>query len=433
MDVSTSSSDWSGLSGPALGASGRSLARVSARHAYVRSSRTGPQFAVLGAPPAFPEVLHVGRPNIGDRDRLLDRLNDMLDRRWLTNDGPYVQEFEARIAAAVGVRHCVATCNASMALSIAAHAAGVRGEVIVPAFTFVATAHALRWIGLEPVICDVDPLTHNIDPEAAERLISSRTAAIMGVHVWGRPCAPEALERLARAHNLILLFDAAQAFGCSSQGRMLGGFGDAEVLSFHATKVVTAGEGGAVVTNDDRLAEIARLARNFGFADYDDVRALGTNGKMSELGAALGLSSLEQHADFIAANRRNHHAYAAGLADVAGITLMSYDDTEACSYQYVVVEVDEAAGLSRDALMVVLHAEGVLARRYFAPGLHRVEPYRSELHTPKRLRHTERLCGRVLTLPTGTSISDEAIRTICNLIRRALDAGDDLERAIGCR
>jgi dTDP-4-amino-4,6-dideoxygalactose transaminase len=399
----------------------------------MRSSRTGPQFAVLGAPPAFPDVLHVGRPNVGDRNRFLDRLNDMLDRRWLTNDGAYVQEFEARIAAAVGVRHCVATCNGSMALGIAARAAGVRGEVIVPAFTFVATAHALRWIGLEPVICDVDPLTYNLDPEAAERLISSRTAAIMGVHVWGRPCSPEALERLARANDLILLFDAAQAFGCSHRGRMLGAFGDAEVLSFHATKVVTAGEGGAIVTDDDRLADNARHARNFGFVDYDDVTALGTNGKMSELAAALGLSSLEQSAEFIAANRRNHQAYAAALSDVTGVTLMGYDAAEISNYQYVVIEIDETAGLSRDVLMAVLHAEGILARRYFAPGLHRIEPYRSEPTTPRRLPNTDWLCARVLALPTGTAITDEAVGTICDIIRRAVDAGADLERTIGRR
>jgi dTDP-4-amino-4,6-dideoxygalactose transaminase len=390
-------------------------------------------FAVLGAAPAFDEPLHVGRPNVGNADRLHARIDDALARRWLTNDGPYVQELETEVARRTGVRHCVATCNATTALAIAAHAAGLSGEVIVPAFTFAATAHAFRWIGLEPVICDIDRHTHNLAPDAAESLITERTAAIVGVHVWGRACVPDQLERLASEHGLRLLFDAAHAFGCAHAGAMLGGFGDAEVLSFHATKVLTTGEGGAVVTNDDALAARARSARNFGFVGYDDIRSLGTNGKMSELSAALGLSSLEQVDDFIATNQCNHAAYEAALSGIAGIELVRYDHDDAHNYHYVVVEVADDAGLSRDALAYVLHAEGVLARRYFAPGLHRIEPYRSDARTPRSLSETDDLAARVLVLPTGTAVGEDDIGVIAGIIRRALEAGPQLERAIAAR
>lgn len=261
--------------------------------------------AIFGAEPAFSEPLHVGRPNIGDRDRLLQRFNDMLDRRWLTNNGPFVQEFEKRIAEMIGVKHCIAICNATVGLEIAIRALGFEGEVIVPSFTFIATAHALQWQEITPVFCDIDPATHNIDPAKVERMITPKTSGILGVHVWGRACDTEALDKIARKHNLKLLFDAAHAFGCSHQGRMIGNFGGAEVFSFHATKFLNSFEGGAIVTNDDDLAQKIRWMTNFGFSGYDRVDYLEINGKMTEVCAAMGLTSLEDIDNIIAANHRN--------------------------------------------------------------------------------------------------------------------------------
>src|SRR6267378_2313680 len=265
--------------------------------------------AIFGGSPAFPETLHVGRPNVGNRELLMSKINDMLDRRWFSNDGPFVQEFERKIAEHVGVKHCIAMCNATVALEISIRALGMEGEVIIPSFTFIATAHALQWQEITPVFCDIDPHTHTLDPGWVERMITPRTTGIVGVHLWGRPCNIEALEAIAREHDLKLLFDAAHAFGASHKGRMLGSFGTAEVFSFHATKFVNCGEGGAVVTNDDRLAQKMRLMRNFGFAGLDRVIYVGTNGKMSELSAAMGLTSLESVDEFVAANRRNHQLY----------------------------------------------------------------------------------------------------------------------------
>ncbi len=144
-------------------------------------------FAIVGGVPAFAEPVHVGRPNIGDRDRLMERIGGVIDRRWLTNDGPLVHEFEEAVAAVLGASHCIAMCNGTVALEIAIRAAGLRGEVIVSPFTFVATAHALQWQEITPVFCDIDPRTHNIDPRRVEELITPRTTGILPVHVWGRP------------------------------------------------------------------------------------------------------------------------------------------------------------------------------------------------------------------------------------------------------
>ncbi|HEY2249466.1 MAG TPA: DegT/DnrJ/EryC1/StrS family aminotransferase, partial [Planctomycetaceae bacterium] len=288
--------------------------------------------AVLGGPRSFAEPLHVGRPNIGDRKRLLERIGGILDRRWLSNQGPVVSEFEERVAAYVGVKHCVAMCNATVALEIAIRALELSGEVIVPAFTFIATAHALQWQEITPVFCDIDPATHTLDPGWVERMITPRTTGIIGVHVWGRPCQIDSLAAIARDNSLSLLFDAAHAFGASYQGRMIGGFGSAEVFSFHATKFVNCGEGGAVATNDDQLAHKMRLMRNFGFAGLDRVVYIGTNGKMSELSAAMGLTSLEGIDEFVAVNIRNYHAYTRELATIPGLALLPYDVTERCNF-----------------------------------------------------------------------------------------------------
>ncbi|MFX0196405.1 MAG: aminotransferase class I/II-fold pyridoxal phosphate-dependent enzyme [Candidatus Hodarchaeota archaeon] len=374
--------------------------------------------AIFGGEPAFEEKLYVGRPNIGNRERLLERINDLLDRRWLTNNGPYLHEFERCLADMVGVKHCIAICNGTVALEIVIRALGLTGEVIVPAFTFIATAHALRWQEITPVFCDIDPCTHNINPHKIEDMITPLTSGIIGVHVWGRPCDIESLTEIARRHKLKLLFDAAHAFGCSYRGRMIGNFGNAEVFSFHATKFVNTFEGGAVATNDDDLAAEIRLMKNFGFTWYDKVDYIGTNGKMNEVSAAMGLTSLESMDEFIAVNYRNYKQYQSELEGIPGIQLIKFDETERCNYQYIVLKIDEhIAGLSRDQFVEILHAENVLARRYFYPGCHRMEPYRSYFpHAGLLLPNTEHMVRQVMSLPTGTAIESDDVSKLCEII-----------------
>jgi dTDP-4-amino-4,6-dideoxygalactose transaminase len=395
-------------------------------------TRDWTRLAVFGGKPAFEETLHVGRPNVGDREGFLARVNDILDRRWLTNNGKYVQEFERRIADFIGVRHCISMCNATVALEITTRALGMSGEVIVPSFTFIATAHALQWQEITPVFCDIDPATHNLDPARVEEMITPRTTGIIGVHVWGRPCVVDALTGIARRRGLKLIFDAAHAFGCSHGGRMIGGFGDAEVYSFHATKFLNSFEGGAVVTDDDALAGRVRLMKNFGFAGYDNVSYIGTNGKMTEVCAAMGLSSLESMADVIDVNRKNYLQYREELKEVPGVRVVAYDERDRCNYQYVVLEVDESGPLpDRDFLARILHAENVFVRRYFHPGCHRMEPYRSYFpHAGLLLPNTERLARRVLLLPTGTAVASRDIAEIGRIIRTVFRDGAEIRELL---
>jgi dTDP-4-amino-4,6-dideoxygalactose transaminase len=350
----------------------------------------------------------------------------------LTNDGPYVREFERALERYVGASYCVAVANATLGLAIVVRALGLTGEVILPAFTFAATAHVLEWHGIEPVFADADPETHNLDPAHVERLITPRTTGILGVHVWGRPCAVDALAELAHRRGLTLLYDAGHAFACSHGGRMIGNFGRAEVFSFHATKFVHCFEGGAIATNDAALAARLKRMRNFGFSGYDEVTDLGINAKMSEAAAAMGLTSLESLDEIVRINKQNYEIYRARLGQVPGLRVIEYDPHERVNYQYVVVEVDKAAaGISRDAVQKVLWVEGVLARRYFYPGCHRMEPYRSlPRYRGVRLPMTDQLAGRVLCLPTGSAVTPRDVELVCALIEFCQAHGPELSMRV---
>lgn len=374
--------------------------------------------AINGAPPAFSEPLHVGRPNIGNRELFQQRVNQILDNQWLTNNGPMVRELENRIASYLGVKHCVAMCNGTIALEIAIRALGLSGEVIVPSWTFIATAHALYWQGITPVFADIDPRTHNLDPNAVRKMITPRTTGIIGVHLWGQAAPINELQAIADEHSLKLMFDAAHAFGSTYEGKSIGRFGSCEVLSFHATKALNSMEGGAVTTNNDELAEAMRLMRNFGFKGYDNVIHPGTNGKMIEVCAAMGLANLDGFNDIVAVNTRNHDAYREALVGIPGISLLKYDPNASNSHHYVVIEVDEDCHASRDEIVAALHAENVLARRYFWPGCHRMQPYRDLFpHAALMLPNTIDVAKRVVVLPAGIALSPSDIDTICSVIR----------------
>jgi len=367
--------------------------------------------------PPFDQPLHVGRPNIGDRDKFLEMAGAMFDRRWLSNNGPLLQELEKRIAAYCGVKHCIAVCNGTIALEIAIRALKLEGEVIVPSYTFVATAHALHWQGITPVFADIDPVTHNLDPAAVRRMITPRTTGIIGVHLWGRSAPVEALAEIAQEKGLQLMYDAAHAFGCSHRGRMIGGFGRAEVFSFHATKFYNTFEGGAVVTNDDGLAETIRLMRNFGFTGLDNVIHPGTNGKMVEICAAMGLTNLDCIDSVIEANRINHALYCERLNPMPGLSVLPFDPRERNNFQYVVLEVSDQCPAGRDAILEALHAKNVLARKYFWPGCHRMQPYRDLFpHAGLVLPNTVQVANRVIVLPTGTTLPAGAVERIAAII-----------------
>lgn len=385
------------------------------------------QLAVLGGTPAFSELVHVGRPNVLDRAAFLQRVEEILDRNWLTNNGPVVQEFERRLADYLGVKHCIAVCNATIGLELAIRALGLKGEVIIPSYTFVATAHALQWQEITPVFADIDPATHTLDPAAVERHISPRTTGIIATHLWGRACDVAALTELAQRRQLTLMFDAAHAFGATFGGKKIGGFGAAEVFSFHATKFLNSFEGGAITTNDEALAQRIRLMKNFGFKGFDNVIHVGTNGKMTEICAAMGLHNFTRVDELIAINRRNHELYRNALSGVPGISLFNPQAAgEETNFQYVVIEVDpKMCPLTRDDLVRVLHAEKVLVRKYFWPGCHKMEPYRSYYpNADILLPNTKVVADRALVLPTGSSITRDEVGKISAILNEAVANAD---------
>jgi dTDP-4-amino-4,6-dideoxygalactose transaminase len=309
-------------------------------------------------------------------------------------------------------------CNGTIALEIAARALDFKCEVIVPSFTFIATAHALQWQGIKPIFADIDPHTHNLDPQSVESLITAGTSGIIGVHLWGRPAPIDELQVIADKHGLKLMFDAAHAFGSSYKGISIGNFGECEVLSFHATKFFNTFEGGAVVTNNDKLAEQMRLMRNFGFDGLDRVIHPGTNGKMTEICAAMGLCNFQALDAVLDKNRKNYQDYLAQLSNIEGIKMLRNEGRENFNYQYIVLEVDESFPVKRDRLVEMLHAEKIRARRYFWPGCHEMKPYRGQVTNPEiELANTLQTAEKVLVLPTGGSVSIDDIKTISSLLR----------------
>lgn len=368
----------------------------------------------------FKEPMVVGRPNIGNMDLFHQLVEQILEKRWLTNYGDVVKELERQLEKYLGVRHCIAVCNATIGLQVVSHALQIRNDALTPSFTFVATPHSLKWEGINPVFVDVDPITHLVDLDSVRSRITEKTTAIVGVHLWGQACYPKELAQLAEEWGLELYFDAAHAFGCQHQGKFIGNFGRCEVFSFHATKFFNTFEGGAIVTNDDELAEKIRLMINFGFKGMDNVISIGANGKMSEVHAAMGLACLDNLDHFLKANRQVYTQYQKRLEVIPGIRLLDYDLDES-NCQYIVIEVEEDEfGMHRDDLMKFLHAENIIARRYFYPGCHRMEPYWSEAsgNVPD-LKETEKLCQSVLVLPGGASLSADQVDHICDRIQHS--------------
>lgn len=380
-----------------------------------------------GGNPAFKQKVHVGRPNIGSREKLMKRIEDILDRRWLSNDGVYVREFEAEVARRLGASECVAVCNGTVGLEIATRALNMKGDVVVPSWTFIATPHSLQWQGLSPIFCDVEE-SHNICPRSLEAALDSRCGGIVGVHLWGRPARVYDVAEVAKNAGVPLVWDASHALGTCVDGKAIGNFGDAEVFSFHATKIANAFEGGLVATNNCDLAQKMRLMRNFGFAGYDDVVYNGTNGKMNEVCGAMGLTSLESLDEFISINRRNYAIYLERLNGLPGVDVLIHDE-ENSNFQYVVTQWNEESPLSRDEMMQVLWAENIMARRYFWPGCHAMRIYKdTAVRVP--LPFTEKLAAQVLVLPTGTALDANDIHIICDVIRTAYERAGDIKKCL---
>jgi len=384
--------------------------------------------------------LVVGKPNLLDPDGFMKDVKDILATRHFTNVGPYALELERMAADYLQVKHVISVSNATAGLELALRAADFApgSEVIVPSYTFVATAHAVATVGLTPVFCDANATSHLIDLASAEECVSDRTVAIIGVHLWGLACDADALDTFAERHGLRVMFDAAHAFGTDyTDGKKVGTRGSAEVFSMHATKLFNSFEGGLITTNDDELAHKCRIMRNFGISGQDVVSIVGTNAKMSEIHCALGIRHLAVIEKTKAHYRRLAQKYqecmaAEGLSAPAAILWNEpYLKVPGCTHSYVLVQLGDEFGHTRDEVMALLRDEQIFAKRYFYPGLHKLTPYAGSCGK-RILPATDLLNERCLTLPTGTTVEeDDVARIVAALAKLSRDKTSSPTRTIG--
>jgi dTDP-4-amino-4,6-dideoxygalactose transaminase len=370
------------------------------------------------APVPFDVPVYVTRPLLPPLPSLVRRLEEIWATQQLTNIGTQHERLEAALRAHLGVRELSLFTNGTVALITAIRALGLDGKVLTTPFTFPATPHALSWSGLTPVFCDVDPVTLNVDPAAVERAVTGRTSAILAVHVYGNPCDVDGLCRVAERHGLKIIYDAAHAFGTRVHGRGIGTFGDVTMFSFHATKLFHTAEGGALACNDVSLKARIDDLRNFGIHGPEAVEAIGLNGKMSELHAALGLSVLEGVAAELAQRRRLIARYRERLAAVEGVGLLQPPDDVEHSGQYCVIRVDEAAfGWSRDTLHLALRDYNVFTRKYFYPLCADYDCYRGlPSAAAANLPVATRAVREVLCLPLYGGLSESDVDQICEMV-----------------
>jgi dTDP-4-amino-4,6-dideoxygalactose transaminase len=374
--------------------------------------------AIAGGTPMFPEGLPLVRPTLPDLDALTDRIKAILERGTLTN-GPLVRELEEAAAEYLGVAHCVAVASCTAGLMLILKATGVAGDVVVPSFTFAATAHAVAWNGLRPMFADIDPLTLTLSPAAVRRSAGVRTSAVLATHIYGTPCDIEGLTRVAEEGGIRLFFDAAHAFGSRHAGVPVGGFGDAEVFSLSPTKVMISGEGGIVATNDDLLAERCRIGRDYGNPGDYDCRFVGLNARMSEFHAAIALESMAGLDERI--ERRNALAtrYRQRLGWIPGIAFPVVPAGDRSSYKDFTLLIEPRTfGTDARGLATALSAEGIETRHYYSPPVHATQAYRGLTGTNGRLPVTDRVSSRVVTLPMWTSMTDRQIDRVAEAIER---------------
>lgn len=383
-----------------------------------QGSESGGRPAIAGGEPLFPCKVPILKPDIPPLDPLLGDLRSVIASGMLTN-GPKVQKFERTIAEFLGVREVVAVSSCTAGLMLTFRALGLRGEVVLPSFTFHATGSALLWNNLIPVFADCDPDTFCIDPQRVEENITERTAGILAVHMYGHPAKARELEELARKYSLPLIFDAAHAFGARYHGVPVGGFGCAEVFSLSPTKLITSAEGGLVATNDPKLAKLMRAGRNYGDPGTYDPELLGLNARMSELHATLGLHTFNRIQENVQARNMIRLRYEKGFSSLPGLSFQKIHSWAQSTCKDFSVLVDpEPFGMSRDLLCDALAAENVETKKYFYPPLHRQKQF-SPYYRPQvdPLVVTDKISSRVLSFPIYSALSVADVDGICEAVK----------------
>jgi dTDP-4-amino-4,6-dideoxygalactose transaminase len=367
------------------------------------------------------DKLPIMRPWLPAFEELAPLFHEVVESGLITN-GKYVAAFEQRVADYLGVKHCVAVSSGTLGLVLAVRALDLRGEVIMPSFTFTATAHALVWNGVTPVLVDIEPDTFNIDADQIEKHITPKTSAIIAVHMFGNPADVERLAELARQHNLRLMYDAAHALGSRYRGKPLGGYGDVEVYSLSPTKIVTTGEGGLIATNDDALAEHCRLARNQGVTDDYDCLLFGMNARMSEFHGIVGLKGMDLVDAAVEKKMALVEYYRPMLEEFPGVCLQKLRDATVLSTykDFNIVVGASAFGMNRDAIAVALAARGIATKKYYSPPVHLQTVYRDLGEKfGSTLPVTEYISANTLTLPLFPQMTRAEVDRVCQAMADA--------------
>jgi dTDP-4-amino-4,6-dideoxy-D-glucose transaminase len=389
--------------------------------------------ALFGGPPLFSRPRPIGQLHTSRFDRFREKLRAIYDSRWLSNDGPMVKQLEETLASRHGVVHCIALTNAGLGIMMLMRvlAKGRRGEVVMPAFTFRGLPHFAVWAGQTPAFCDVDPHTHTLEPRALRARISPATTCVLAV---ANPYAVgdrEELCAVAQRCKVPIFFDSVYGFGATYKGSELGSWGVAEVFSLHATKALNGFEGGYVTTNDDHIAKLLRMQRNFALGADPDLacdhpHVLGLNAKLNELHAAMALACLEDLPRVFAENQERYQHYRQAFAQVSGMSILRYPDdpSERQNFQMVIAELGADWPLSREETLRLFRAEGMAVNAHFGPALHQSRHFPPGAKAGP-LPVSEWLARRFVQLPSGSLVDKpdiDATAALCAFIRK--HAGD---------
>lgn len=368
---------------------------------------------------AFEEPILVTQPKLPDFDNYLSKIKGIWDRKWLTNSGPLHETFKENLREYLNVNHCELFTNGHLALEIAIKALNLKGEIIVTPFTFISTIHAAINCGLTPVFCDIDKNSFNIDPNEIEKYITKNTCAILAVHVYGMPCDVKAINEIAEKHNLRVIYDAAHAFSVEIDEQSIGNFGDISMFSFHATKVFHSIEGGLLTYNDEKHDKKLRSLRNFGITSSESVDFVGTNAKMNEFQAAMGLANLESISNDIEKRKMIYTTYAANLRKT-DIKYLQYPSNVKPNYAYFPILLRN--GKQRDWIHEKLKAYNIFTRRYFYPLCSDFNCYES-IHSITPVAYE--ISNRILCLPMYTELEINVVEQICEIIKIELGEYDE--------
>ncbi|MFZ5877412.1 MAG: DegT/DnrJ/EryC1/StrS family aminotransferase [Nitrospirota bacterium] len=365
----------------------------------------------------FEKPIYVTRPFLPPLEEFHRGLEEIWENRWLTNDGPILKRFTQELSTLLETDNLCLFNNGTLALQIALQGMSISGEVITTPYTFVATTHALFWNKIRPIFVDIEPEYYTLDPEKVEAAITPWTTAILAVHVYGHPCKLDALADIARRHNLRLLYDAAHAFGMTVGGKSIAHFGDLSMFSFHSTKLFHSIEGGMLTFQEAGLKSLFNYLKNFGFKNEVEVVMPGTNAKMNEMQALMGIQVLKYLHDTIRKRAKITDTYRARLKDVPGIHLVRPLPADITyNHGYMPIEVDQREfGMSRDALYQRLKEWNVHTRRYFYPLICDYACYQS-IAVNGSLPVARRVADQILTLPIYDSLDLSDVETICDII-----------------